>query len=263
MPDLYPPLSPKDLSQLIGTADCPVVIDCRIDEDVDLEPRLLPTAHRRSAFQAADWAMEYQGCAVILYCHKGLKVSQGAAAWLRHHGVPATVLTGGIVGWKEADLPLISTGDLPNREGEGRTVWVAASRPGVPQLACAWLIRRFIDPAAVFLFVDASEVGAVADRFGAMTFEGEHSPLNNSEDRTAFDVMLEEFGLTSAPLQSLAALVRGTDRSPTDPAPQAAGLQAALSGFTQIHSEDLVLLEQGILLYDAFYLWARDAGVAA
>ncbi|MCR9214601.1 MAG: sulfurtransferase/chromate resistance protein [Proteobacteria bacterium] len=259
MPALNPSLSLDILSRMIGTADCPVLIDCRIDEDFDHDPRLLPTAIRRSAFDTADWAADYMGRSVVLYCHKGLKLSQGAAAWLRHCGVDAAVLEGGFVGWNAAALSLVPEAKLPKRDGEGRTVWVTRSRPKIDRIACPWLIRRFIDPKAVFLFVDPSEVQAVADRFNVVPFDIENVHWSHRGDQCTFDTMIEEFGLTTEPLRRLAKIVRGADTGCPDLAPESAGLLAASLGLSQIYEDDLAQLEKGLELYDAFYRWARDA----
>ncbi|TIP74871.1 MAG: sulfurtransferase, partial [Mesorhizobium sp.] len=89
---------------------------------------------------------------------RGQKLSQGVAAWLRHEGVSAETLEGGFAAWRDAKGPLIHAGKIPPRDEKGRTVWVTRTRPKVDRIACPWLIRRFIDPGAVFLFVEAAEV---------------------------------------------------------------------------------------------------------
>ncbi len=259
MPALTTSISPETLSRLIGTSGCPVLIDARLDEDFESDPRQLPTAVRRSAFTAADWAADYAGRSVVLYCHKGLKLSQGAVAWLRHYGVDAAVLEGGFVAWEEAGLPLIPEAALPERDGEDRTVWVTRARPKIDRIACPWLIRRFVDPDAVFLFVEPTEVAAVADRFNAVPFDVENVHWSHRGEQCTFDTMIEEFGLMTEPLLRLADIIRGADTGRLDLAPESAGLLAASLGLSQIHGNDLAQLEQGLALYDAFYRWARDA----
>ena len=101
----------------------------------------------------------------------GRQLSQGAAAWLRHDGVTADVLEHGFDAWKKAALPLLTVKPNAAADRQGRTVWVTRARPKVDRIACPWLIRRFIDPRAVFLFVAASEVQGVAERFGAAPFD--------------------------------------------------------------------------------------------
>jgi rhodanese-related sulfurtransferase len=251
--------SPEKLWSLMGTPLCPQLIDVRIDEDYDKDPRMIPTAVRRSGFESMNWGPEYCNAPVIIYCEKGLKLSQGAAAWLRHLGCNAKILEGGFVGWKEAGLPLISVNKLPPRDEKGRTVWVTRSRPKIDRIACPWLIRRFIDPEAVFLFVDPSEVTNVADRFAVTPFDVEDVFWSHRKEKCTFDTMLEEFGLDTEPLRRLAKIVRGADTARPELAAESAGLLAASLGLSQLYGDDLAQLEKGMELYDAFYAWVRGA----
>jgi len=196
---------------------------------------------------------------VVVICQKGLKLSQGVAAWLRHHGALAEALGGGFLGWAEAGLPLVSPAQLPPRDAQGRTLWVTRARPKVDRIACPWLIRRFVDPAAVFLFVAPSEVAAVAERFGATPFDIEGVFWSHRGALCTFDVMIEEFGLRMPALDHLARLVRGADTADLSLAPEAAGLLAASLGLSRMYRDDLLQLEAGITLYDAFFRWCRDA----
>jgi hypothetical protein len=104
----------------------------------------------------------------------------------------------------------------------------------------AQVIRRFIDPRAVFLFVAPAEVEGVADRFNATPFDVEGVFWSHRGETCTFDVMVEEFGLATEPLLRLAAIVRGADTGRMDAAPQAAGLLAASLGLSRMYSEDLV-----------------------
>src|SRR5215208_6450956 len=143
----------------------------------------------------------------------------------------------------------------------GRTVWVTRSRPKVDRIACPWLIRRFVDPNAVFLFVLPAEVMGVAERFAATPFdiEGEGVFWSHRGERCTFDVMVEEFGLATEALSRLAAIVRGADTARMDLAPEAAGLLAASLGLSRMYADDIEQLAAGMTLYDAFYRWCRDA----
>jgi len=252
-------LSPATLFDLIGTPDCPALVDVRTDEDFAADPRLIPAAIRRPGLAAADWADSFVGRKVVVYCDRGLKISQGAAAWLRHAGAEAASFDGGFQAWRAAGLPLVPQDKLPPRDAAGRTLWVTRSRPKIDRIACPWLIRRFVDPGAVFLFVAPSEVAAVAERFGATPFDIEGVFWSHSGERCTFDVMVEAFGLATEPLLHLAAIVRGADTARPELAPEAAGLLAASLGLSRMFGDDLAQLEAGMTLYDAFYLWARDA----
>ena len=177
----------------------------------------------------------------MVVCQKGLKLSEGVAAWLRHSGVPADSLDGGALGWAEAGLPMVPGAKLPLRDARGRTVWVTRSRPKIDRIACPWLIRRFVDPNAVFLFVSPSEVTGVAERFGATPFdiEGEGIFWSHRGELCTFDVMVEEFGLGPSLSQRLAAIVRGADTARPDLAPEAPGLLAASLGLSRMYADDL------------------------
>ncbi|GAC1335360.1 MAG: chromate resistance protein [Beijerinckiaceae bacterium] len=254
-------ISIDKLIRLIGTPSCPSLIDIQTDQDFAADPRLIPGAVRRPWAQVSDWAPEFAGRSAIVICQKGQKLSQGVAAWLRHAGVPAESLEGGALAWAAAGVPMVPEAKLPPRDAKGRTLWVTRARPKVDRIACPWLIRRFVDPNAVFLFVTPSEVQAVAERFGAVPFdiEGEGVFWSHRGERCTFDVMIEEFGLSTPALDRLAMIVRGADTARPDLAPEAPGLLAASLGLSRMFSEDLAQLEAGMLLYDSFYRWCRDA----
>jgi rhodanese-related sulfurtransferase len=252
-------ISVERLARLIGTPQCPILVDVRTQEDFSANPCLVPSSMRRSHADAADWAAELAGQSSIVICQKGAKLSQGVAAWLRHAGSSAEALEDGFEGWHKANLPTVAAAKMPAPDKQGRTVWVTRARPKVDRIACPWLIRRFVDPRAVFLFVNPSEVDAVAERFAATPFDVEGVFWSHRGELCTFDVMVEEFGLTAEPMLRLAAIVRGADTARPDIAPQAAGLLAASLGLSRIYSDDLAQLEAGMTLYDAFYRWCRDA----
>ena len=252
-------ISIEKLARLIGTPHCPILLDVRTEEDFNANPCLIPGAVRRPHAQAPDWAHDFAGASAVVICQKGAKLSQGVAAWLRHAGVAADGLEDGFEGWREAGLPLVPTAKMPPLDRQGRTVWVTRARPKVDRIACPWLIRRFVDPNAVFLYVAPPEVEAVAERFGAMPFDIEGVFWSHRGEVCTFDVMVEEFGLATEPLARLAAIVRGADTARFDVAPQAAGLLAASLGLSRMYSDDLAQLAAGLTLYDAFYRWCRDA----
>src|SRR6202042_308137 len=139
-------------------------------------------------------------------CSNGAALSQGTAAWLRYGGVAADVLESGFEGWERAALPLLTASKMPPPDGQGRSVWVTRARPKVDRIACPWLIRRFIDPRAVFLFVAVSEVPGVAERDGAVPFDLDYVFWSHRGDKCTFDLMVEEFGLSTEPLLRLATM---------------------------------------------------------
>lgn len=252
-------ITPAQLSRLVGLPDAPVLIDVRIPDDLAADPRLLPGAELRSHKSVAEWAGTYAGRRVVVVCQRGQKLSEGVAAWLRHEGVAAETLEGGFEAWRAGGGLLVKTDRLPARDAAGRTLWVTRTRPKIDRIACPWLIRRFVDPGAVFLFVTATEVADVADRFGATPFDIDGVFWSHRGERCSFDTMIEEFGLASLALDQLATIVRAADTARLDLAPQAAGFLAASLGVSRMFRDDLEQLEAGMLLYDAFYRWCRDA----
>ncbi|MEP5151604.1 sulfurtransferase/chromate resistance protein [Planktotalea sp.] len=255
----YNEISTATLTRLVGTTDCPVLLDVRIDEDFDADPHLIPGAYRQPFLRVGDLAESLKGQHVIVYCQKGLKISQGAAAILRNSGVQAEVLEGAQFAWRDAGLPMVLAENLPALTQAGHTLWVTRHRPKIDRIACPWLIRRFINPKAQFLFVSAPQVRNVAERFGATPFDIEDVFWSHGDDRCTFDTMIDEFGIENKALAKLAPIVRGADTNEPGLAPEAAGLLAASLGLSRMYRNDLEQQEAGMLLYDAFYRWARDA----
>jgi rhodanese-related sulfurtransferase len=256
----YATISPDKLWRRLGRPDAPELIDVRTEEDFAAEPWLVPGARRRPHGEVAGWAPGYAGRAVVVICREGRKLSHGVAAWLRQAGAAAESLEGGARAWAAAGLPRVPAARLPQCDAQGRTVWVTRARPKIDRIACPWLIRRFVDPGAVFLFVPPAEVPGVAERFGATPFDIEDVFWSHRGELCSFDVMIEEFGLTGVePLAHLARIVRGADTARLDLEPEAAGLLAVSLGLSRMYSDDLAQLEAGLLVYDAFYRWCRDA----
>lgn len=245
-------ITPAQAFRLIGTPDAPSLFDVRTEDDIAALPRTLPAA-RRLPHTAFATLTEAPGRAITL-CTKGRKLSEGAAAWLRAQGWQAEVLEGGTLAWEAAGLPMLPLSALP----APGTPWVTRHRPKIDRIACPWLIRRFIDPTARFLFVAPSEVEAVADRFGAIPFDVEGVTFSHRGEKCSFDALLDDFHLHTDALDRMAIVIRGADTDRHDLAPQAAGLLALSVGLSRMYRDDLAQLEAGIALYDALYRWARD-----
>jgi len=249
-------MTAPQLLRLIGTPDAPVLIDVRTDEDFARDPRLLPGARRVPHLAVTDLASNIGTRSAVVICQRGRKLSEGAAALLRASGIRAEVLEGGWEAACAAALPAIPAELLPG--GGAGSLWVTRHRPKIDRIACPWLIRRFIDPGARFLFVAPSEVPAVAEYFGATPFDIEGVTLTHRGDLCSFDAFLDDFALHSPALDRLALVVRGADTDRHDLAPQAAGLLALSVGLSRLYRDDLAQLEAALPLYDALYRWARD-----
>jgi rhodanese-related sulfurtransferase len=241
-------ISVDKLSKLIGTANAPLVIDVRLQEDFELDPRIVPSSKRVAHGDMASVV----GHAVIVVCQRGAKLSHGAAALLRLRGVDAVSLEGGFEAWQAAKLPLIPYAMVKAR-------WVTRHRPKIDRIACPWLIRRFVDRDAEFLFVPPEHVEGVAERFDATAFDMPTGFWTHEGECCTFDKMLAEFGLDTEALHHMARIVRAADTGKLELEPEAAGLLAISLGLSRQYSDDLEQLAAGMAIYDALYRWCRDA----
>lgn len=252
-------ITATQLGRLVGLPDSPIILDVRSDDAFARDPRTIPTAIRRDARTVESWAASYAGKRVVVTCQHGASLSQGAAAWLRQEGAEAESLDGGHEGWVRSGGLLVDTTKLPRRDAQDRTVWVTRQRPKLDRIACPWLIRRFVDRDAVVLFVAATEVEGVAEKFRATPFDVEGVHFSHRGDTCTFDTMLAEFGLDSPALRQLALIVRGADTAKLELAPEAAGLLAMSVGFSRMYKDDLEQLDAAMPMYDALYRRLRDA----
>ncbi len=246
-------ISAAQLVRLIGTPEMPIILDVRIAEDLAADPRLIPgsSALPHTAFDPAP--VRLHGQRVVVACQRGRKLSEGAAALLRAQGIAAESLEGGTEAWVAARLPMIPIAALPPTN-----LWVTRHRPKIDRIACPWLILRFIDPTARFLFVAPAEVPDVALRFNATAFDIEGVTFSHRGEGCTFDALLDDFALHTEALDRLALIIRAADTDRHDLAPQAAGLLALSVGLSRQFRDDLQQLDAGITMYDALYRWARD-----
>jgi rhodanese-related sulfurtransferase len=249
----------QQLSRQTGLPGAPAIIDVRSDGEYQAHSRLLPLARRHCSQNVSRWSKQYVGQSSVVICQNGSSPSQATSAALRHEGIDAQTLVGGFEAWRAERQPSVRGDRIPERDGEGRTVWVTRARPKVVRVGCPWLIRRFIDPSAVILFVPPAEVAGVAKHASAAPFDVPGEFWSDRGERTTFDVMLEEFGLNIEPLAHLALIVRGADTGRLDLTPQSAGLLAACLGYSRMYRDDLEQLNATMAHFDAVYRWARDA----
>ncbi|WP_037306966.1 chromate resistance protein ChrB domain-containing protein [Ruegeria halocynthiae] len=251
-------ITSKQLLRLIGTPQAPLLIDVCLDPDFEADPFLIPGSVRHPAQDITDLAKLIGDQAAVIICQKGKKLSQGVVSWLRSEGCIAEYLEGGMYAWRDTtDAPRVPVSALPLLAG-GQSVWVTRHRPKIDRIACPWLIRRFVDPNARFLFVAPNEVANVAQVFDAIPFDVENTFWTHRQDQCTFDTMLDEFGLRTAALDRLATVVRAADTNRHDLAPEAAGLLAVSVGLSRQYRDDHQNLAAGMHLYDALYRWARD-----
>ena len=137
--------------------------------------------------------------------------------------------------------------------------WVTRERPKIDRVACPWLVSRFIDKEAEFLFVPAADVTTAAERTGAIPYDIEGVELSHEGPLCSFDAFLTKYQLQDRSLQTLATIVRGADTDRLDIAPQCAGLLAVSLGLSRLYSDDHEQLQHGFVIYDALYAWLREA----
>lgn len=133
--------------------------------------------------------------------------------------------------------------------------WITRERPKIDRIACPWLILRFIEPDAEFLYVPADQVLKRAREMGAIPYDIPGVELSHVGERCSFDAFLGKYSLTDPALQHLAVIVRGADTSRLDLAPQCAGLYAISLGLSATFTNDHEMLRHGLVMYDALYAW--------
>jgi len=254
-------ITSAELSRRIATADAPTLYDVCRREKYAPDGRILPTARWREHTKVGEWAAEIpNGREVVVACVHGHNVSQLAASELRRRGIEARVLEGGVESWKAAGLPTILKDALPGR-GENRpSRWVTRIRPKIDRIACPWLIRRFIDAQAEFLFVEPAYVQAVAEEQGAIPYDIDGVAFSHVGETCTFDTLIDRFGIADQALEYIRLVVRGADNARLDLRPEAAGLLAVSLGISVLSGgDDHSALERGFPVYDALYAWRRGA----
>jgi hypothetical protein len=141
--------------------------------------------------------------------------------------------------------------------------WVTRERPKVDRVACPWLIRRFVDPDARFLYVPADQVMAVAKGEDAIPYDVPDVELGHHGAQCSFDAILDKYRLDDPALRHLALIVRGADTSDKDLTPESRGLAAIAVGFGLVYDDDQRQLDAELPVYDALYAWCRTQVTAA
>ena len=268
----YFSISPQAFNAGLGHAHAPLVLDVRRQARFDESTRLVAGAVRCAPEAVAQLAITHPPTEVVVYCVYGHNVSQDAVAALRAAGWSANALEGGIEGGQEgqdetqaivrwrAHPPLTFakradwgvTGAEPSR-------WITRARPKIDRIACPWLLRRFIDTRAEFLYVPTDQVLHQAAVLGAVAYDIPGAPVSHRGAMCSFDALLSGFDLKDAALDLLATIVRGADTDRLDLAPQSAGLLALSLGLSRLHAQDdHAMLEAAMPLYDALYAWCQD-----
>jgi rhodanese-related sulfurtransferase len=247
-----PSVSSNELYAHLGTASAPVLLDVRRDEAFSKDDGLIVGAFHRAP-EEVEPGSKYLAPdhPVVAYCVHGHEVSQGVAARLHGAGIKASYLEGGIAAWRAAGLPTRKNlGSVENK-------WVTREHPKIDRIACPWLISRFINPLAEFLYVPVTEVMAIAKAQGATAYDTKDAEFGHVGDRCSFDAIIRIFEIKDPALDHLATIVRGADTARPGLAPQCEGLLAISHGLSANHRDDHEMLKHGMVIYDALYRWCR------
>jgi rhodanese-related sulfurtransferase len=244
-------ISPKELYSRLGTASAPVLVDVRRATDFSSKDWLIVGAFHRPADDVERWPRNLpSGRPVVVYCVHGQTLSQSVATALRRVGLAAVYLEGGITAWNESRLPT-------RRILGGSAKWVTREHPKIDRIACPWLVRRFIDPSAEFIYVPTKEVLAVARDTGATPYDVDGVEFTHEGERCSFDTILRIYDIKDPALDHLATIVRGADTSRHDLAAQCGGLFAISLGLSANFPDDHEMLKNGMVIYDALFTWCR------
>jgi rhodanese-related sulfurtransferase len=242
-------ISAASLKQSVLGTEPPLVIDVRRNPRFLEAGDLIRGALRRDPERVEEWRKTLPKTAsVVVYCVHGHEVSQNVAKALG-----ARYLEGGIEAWREGG------GELFKKPRNSSSRWVTRERPKIDRIACPWLIRRFVDPDAEFLYVPTPEVRTTAEEKTAVPYDIPDVEFSHDGELCSFDAFLRRFHLEKDPaLADLAVIVRGADTHRLDLAPQAAGLAAISLGLSRNFANDHEMLEQGMVMYDALYAWCKE-----
>ena len=144
-----------------------------------------------------------------------------------------------------------------HKAGNASTRWVTRERPKIDRIACPWLIARFIDPEAEFLYVPTGNVLGAAKEMEAIPYDIPDVQFSHDGEFCSFDAFLKTYHLADPALQQLAVIIRGADTARLELASQAPGLAAISLGLSRIFSDDHEMLKHGMVMYDALYAWCK------
>jgi rhodanese-related sulfurtransferase len=232
----------------------PIVLDVRRRPAYKDANDTVAGALRRDPDAVGNWMKALpRASGVVAYCVRGHEVSQGVAKALEEHGIRAHYLEGGIEAWKAKEGP------LDHKPAGGDTRWVTRERPKIDRIACPWLVARFVDRDAEFLYVPTKQVRDTAEARDAVPYDVPDVHFTHEGDLCSFDAFIKHYRLGADPaLERLALIVRGADTGKLDLAAQAPGLAAVSLGLSRIFPDDHEMLKHGMVVYDALYTWCRE-----
>ena len=246
-------ISASQLRSEIASKNPPIVIDVCRPSTFRQADVMISGALRRDPEQVRAWAKSLpRASAVAVYCLHGKEVSRSAAAAMSEIGISARYLEGGLDAWKALEGP------LDRKPRNGSTRWVTRERPKIDRIACPWLISRFIDGNAEFLYVAPKEVLSAAKEKDAVPYDVPDVLFSHDGELCSFDAFLKHYRLTDPALHDLAVIVRGADTARLELARQSAGLAAISLGLSRNFLDDHEMLKHGMVMYDALYTWCKE-----
>ena len=255
-------ISVASLLVIHGSVSSPFIIDVRRTQAFEADSLMLAGATWRDPFTISEWIkfLPRHG-SIVVYCVHGHEISKNACAALRSAGLDAHYLDGGIEAWNAGNGPTIQKRTQPTIPSpiNAPSKWITRERPKIDRIACPWLIRRFIDPVAEFLYVPADEVLNSASMHNATPYDIPDVQFSHRGDECSFDAFIRDFAITDPALNDLAAIVRGADTGKPELTPQSPGLLAVSLGLSALYPIDHEMLEHGMVVYDALYAWLKRA----
>ena len=248
------------LFSIFGRAVTPLIIDVRAAEAFYADSAMIAGATWRDPTSVLTWRKYIpMHRSVVVYCVHGLAISKNTCAALREIGIAAFVLDGGFHVWQEANYPTIKKSVALNIPSAINTPsrWITRERPKIDRIACAWLIRRFIDPLAEFIYAPSDQVISQASQTGAIPYDVPKVQFTHRGDECSFDAYLNDFALSDPILQQLAIIVRAADTDHLALSGQSDGLLAISLGLSHLYKDDHQMLAQGMVIYDALYAWLK------
>lgn len=247
-------ISFSELRSALGERKAPIVLDVRRQPAYREATDTIAGALRRDPGAVGSWVKTLpRGGSVVAYCVHGHEVSQSVAKALVAHGIRAHYLEGGIEAWKAKEGPL----DRKPAGADSR--WVTRERPKIDRIACPWLIARFVDRDAEFLYVPSKQVRETAQARDAIPYDVPDVHFTHAGELCSFDAFMKHYRLGGDPaLERLALIVRGADTGKLDLAAQAPGLAAVSLGLSRIFPDDHEMLKHGMVLYDALHAWCKE-----
>jgi rhodanese-related sulfurtransferase len=248
-----------ELQNKLFCATAPVLIDVRRVEIFASANTLIPSANWQDHQQAAIWGSEIEDDQeIVIYCAHGHQLSLVTVSILRNMGKNAVSLAGGIEAWELKNAPTICKKTWSDHYSKS---WMSNENPKAASLACAWFIKRFVNPTSTIHYLDSIWVADGSIETDSLLFDVNKSDITfcQNDGNSSLGAFISQFSIQDPALLSLASIVRAVDNKSFDSVPQSAGLVAVIDGLSNIYTDDLTLLAQALTIYDALYKWCSTA----